>query len=1040
MPSLRQLCEPRESVFNRDRRATVLNLDTFLNGAVDGPSFFEENHFTAGMWTLVERAFRHLAGGDAGSSIFHLSQAMGGGKTHSMIALGLLARDPQLRRDVLGEKDPAPRLATTRVVGFNGRSTDAPGGIWGTLANQLGHATRSTEHNTSAPGPTAWKELLGQAPLIVFLDEIPPYLAYVSENPHAIPGAAVVTATLANLFVAVAESANVCLVMSDLAGTNYASGQDALNAAVQKAQREIVAEAKRTAVPITPVSEKGEELYHILRKRIFKTTAPEADVEQVAGAYRESLQTAVGMGLTTTSPESVHASLRDTYPFHFGFTDLFGKFKENDGFQQTRGIIRLMQILVAEIWTKGKADTLKLIHPYDLDFNVDEIASELGAINNKLNSAIAHDIADHGRSEAEQIDASNGTSDSSDATKLLLLASLSTTGVEKGLRQNSLIDFLQQPGRDLSKFKTDVLDKLGTRAWYLHSSSDGRLFFKDQQNLAAKLQSLSQSLHAQVVDEELKRRLSAILSPSIKDCYQSAAVFPPLDEVQLEQDKTTLIVVRPGGNANQLPISPEWQAWWQQQPFKNRVLFLTGSRDIFQRLVDCARQVRALDDIRQELEAENLPANDPQLVALDTLESRVGLQFTAALKEAFDHLVYPSINNSLRSTGVDLAFAENQSVEATVKHTLESANKFTLQIADDSFRRRVETKLFGGDESKTVLWSDLKRAAATRTDWPLHKPSALEDLKTQAVDRGHWRIEGNNHIRRGPFPPPEPEVSITRTSSDESTGQTFLKIEPLNASALVYEVGDATPTRHSSPVPTPARFEATALRYKFLAFEPQDMTRNSPVKEWTAKILLKHQLHHCGDHYEVELLALPASGTIAVRYTTDGSAPTGSGAATYDGIFRVPENCRVVSAVAVSAEFGTASESVRIHIPQRGEERPAIDPAQPARWNKPTKRDDTAGVWDLIARLDQATAITSLNIGLIAESADGFQTVDFSGALEGGYQATTLKETASRMQDIVGTGAKLRLTIGVLSFPTGQALLDWLRALNQPFDSDFVSQ
>jgi hypothetical protein len=148
----------------------------------------------------------------------------------------------------------------------------------------------------------------------------------------------------------------------------------------------------------------------------------------------------------------------------------------------------------------------------------------------------------------------------------------------------------------------------------------------------------------------------------------------------------------------------------------------------------------------------------------------------------------------------------------------------------------------------------------------------------------------------------------------------------------------------------------------------------------------------------------------------------------------------VVSAVAVSAEFGTASESVRIHIPQRGEEHPAIDPAQPARWNKPTKRDDTAGVWDLIARLHQATAITSLNIGLIAESADGFQTVDFSGALEGGYQAATLKETASRMQDIVGTGAKLRLTIGVLSFPTGQALLDWLRALNQPFDSAFVSQ
>lgn len=1039
MPSLRQLCEPRESVFNRDRRATVLSLDTFLKGEVDGPSFFEENHFTAGMWTLVDRAFRHLGGGDAGSSIFHLSQAMGGGKTHSMIALGLLARDPQLRRDVLGDKDPAPRLATTRVVGFNGRNTDAPGGIWGTLARQLGHENRSTEHNTSAPGPNAWKELLGTQPLIVFLDEIPPYLAYVSDNPHAIPGIAVVTATLANLFVAVAEANNVCLVMSDLAGTNYASGQNALNAALLRAQGEINAEARRTAVPITPVSENGDELYHILRKRIFKANAAEAEVTRVAESYSDSLRAAAGMGLTTTAPESVRASLLETYPFHFGFSDLFGKFKENEGFQQTRGIIRLMQILVADLWTKGRADSMELIHPYDLDFNVNEIASELGAINNQLNAAVAHDIADQGRSEAEQIDTSNGTSDASDASKLLLLASLSTTGVEKGLRQNSLIDFLQRPGRDLSKFKTDVLDKLGTRAWYLHASSDGRLFFKNQQNLAAKLQSLSQSLHTQVVDDELKRRLGAMLAPSIKDCYQSVAVFPPLDEVQLEQDKTTLVVVRSGGSANQLPISAEWQAWWEQQPFKNRVLFLTGSRDIFQRLVDCARQVRAIQDIRQELESEALPANDPQWVALETLSARVGLQFTAALKEAFDNLVYPSIHNALRPTGVDLAFAENQSVEATIKHTLESANKFTTNITDDAYRRRVESKLFGGEESKTVLWSDLKRAAAVRTDWPLHKPSALEDLKTQSLERGHWRSEGN-YIRRGPFPPPEPEVSIREISTDEATGRTFLKIEPLNASSLTFESGDSIPTRHSSPVPTPARFEATALRYKFLAFDPQDMARNSAPKEWTAKLRLKHQLHHRGDHYEVKLLALPASGSVTIRYTTDGSAPTGSGAATYDESFRVPKDCRVVCAIALSKEFGIASETIRISIPQRGEEEQTIDLTSACRWSKATKRDDTSGVWDLIARLEQNPSVSAFNIALVAESEGGYQVVEFTGAQESGYAAAALKDLGNRLQDIAGTGAKLRLNIGELAFPTGQALLDWLRAVNETFDANHLSQ
>jgi hypothetical protein len=79
--SIHSLCKPRQSVFMADRRATVLSLDTFLKGLVNGPEFFEENFFTNGMLTLVDRAFRHLAGERAGSSVFLLSQAMGGGKT-----------------------------------------------------------------------------------------------------------------------------------------------------------------------------------------------------------------------------------------------------------------------------------------------------------------------------------------------------------------------------------------------------------------------------------------------------------------------------------------------------------------------------------------------------------------------------------------------------------------------------------------------------------------------------------------------------------------------------------------------------------------------------------------------------------------------------------------------------------------------------------------------------------------------------------------------------------------------------------------------
>ena len=1044
--SIHSLCKPRPSVHAADRRATVLNLDTFLKGDVNGSDFFEENYFTHGMLTLVDRAFRHLGGSGAGSSVFLLSQAMGGGKTHSMIALGLLARDPALRNKVLtGDQNPAPTLGPCRVVGFNGRSTDAVGGIWGSIAEQLGKADQFARYVSpllSAPGPEAWKQLLGGEPLVLFLDELPPYLEYAVAVPVGNADLGVVTtAALANLFVAVADMPNVCLVLSDLAGSNFSVGQSRLEDAFNRAVQGITSESRRIAVPITPVNPNGDELYHILRKRLFVQVAPEPEVKKVAEAYREALREAVQMGLTTTSPETLFTRVLDAYPFHPDLRELVGKFKENEGFQQTRGVIRLMQMVVSTLWNSGNANNIDLIHPYDLDLNLDEIASEVRTINPSLSEAIAHDIAHAGDAEVEQIDLANGSSDASDAARLILVASLSTTpGAIHGLREYQLVDCLQRPGRDLSTFKANVLDKLATRAWYLHNSADGRLYFKNQQNLAAKLRSMALSLHTETVDRMLREHLEAYFAPSLRACYQVIKVLPPPDEVQIELEKTTLVIVRPGGQANQLPISADWQAWWAQQQYKNRVLFLTGSRDTFQKVLDSARQTRALQSIEDELRSENTPSDDPQWRALDSLRDRVGLQFTAALKEAFDQIVYPSINSALRATGTDLAFAGNQSGEATLRHTLEGAQKFTTKIDDDSFRTRAEARLFGSAETKVVLWSDFKRAAAVNTNWPLHKLSALDDLKAACLLRGHWREEGN-HVRRGPFPPPVPEVSVRELSvQEESPGYTYLKIEPLHAPAVVFETGDAEPTAASSPVPTPTRFEATALRYRFLAHDPADLARTSPVKDWTAKLRLKYQLHNRGDHFEVELLALPKANSISIRYTTDGSSPTSVGTATYDGPFRVPANCRVVCAMATASEYGLSSETIRITIPQQGAaERPSIDLIAPVRWTQQTKLDDAAAVWDTIGRLEKAGSVMAHDISLTAESADGQQNVEYSGALEGGYDAPAVKAIAQKLQDIVSEGS-LRMAIGSLAFPSGQALLDWLKATNQAFNAAKVRQ
>ena len=1040
--SLQSLCTPRESVFATDRRATVLSLDAYLQGKVDAKSFFEENYFTTGMTTLVDRALRHLGGSQAGSSVFLLSQSMGGGKTHSMIALGLLAQDPELRAKVLGGENPAPKLTAANVIGFNGRNSDAPGGIWGSLADQLGKSQLMADYCSpllKAPGPEAWRQLLGSDPLVLFLDELPPYL----ENAVAVPVGngdlgLVTTTALANLFVAVAEMDNVCLVLSDLAGSSYTRGQGNLQNAFDKATQGITGEAQRIAVPITPVNPNGDELYYILRKRLFATVADEDSIDKIATAYRDALREANNMSLTSTSPETLYTRIKDSYPFHPDLRELVGKFKENDGFQQTRGVIRLMQMIVSSLWKSKTAEKIDLIHPYDLDLNNDEIASEIRTINPSLSEAIAHDIAHSGDAECEEIDIANKSSDASDAAKLVLMASLSTTpGAVPGLREYELIDCLQRPGRDLSTFKANVLDKLATRAWYLHNSADGRLFFKNQQNLAAKLRSTAQSLHIETVDRMLRDHLDDYFKPSLRDCFQTAKILPPRDEVQLEVEKTTLVIIRPGGQANQLPISQDWQDWWAQQQYKNRVIFLSGSKDTYQRVLDAARQTRALQSIEDELRSEQTAADDPQWRALDALRDRIALQFSASLKEAFDQIVYPSINSSLRAAGIDLSFSGNNSGEATLRNTLEGAQKFTTKTDADSFRIKAEARLFGGGD--VVLWSDFKRAAAVNTTWPIHSTSALDNLKEDCHRKDIWREEGN-HVRKGPFPDPDPEVVIRELSVNEE-GSTYLKIEALHAASVVYETGDNDPTPTSTPVPTPTNFEAKALRYRFLAFDPNDMTRRSEIKAWSAKLNIKYDLADRGDHKELTLKAQPNAAGIAIRYTTDGSSPTSAGAATYDGPIRVPTNCRVICAIAVSAEYSLNSETLKVQIPQGGAGNPAqtIDKTAPATWTSNQKLDDSGAVWDFIGRLEKTKQAIAYDINLIAESEDGDVVLDYAGSQPEGYTAEAIKALAEKLQEMVCSGG-LRMTLGKTKFTTGQELLDWLKATQQSFDLNKVSQ
>src|SRR6516225_6972722 len=98
--TVKQLCTPSAVVNSDSLVEQVAQIEDFGSGKVDGRAFFQRNYFTQGLELLVRRGFERLAG-KSEDGAFYLTQAMGGGKTHSLIAFGLLAADPALRREVV---------------------------------------------------------------------------------------------------------------------------------------------------------------------------------------------------------------------------------------------------------------------------------------------------------------------------------------------------------------------------------------------------------------------------------------------------------------------------------------------------------------------------------------------------------------------------------------------------------------------------------------------------------------------------------------------------------------------------------------------------------------------------------------------------------------------------------------------------------------------------------------------------------------------------------------------------------------------------
>jgi predicted AAA+ superfamily ATPase len=101
MQTVRDVCQLQPNALSVKLGDQIEQLDQLITAEGDGTQFFEKTYITQGMQDLIREGLARLAGVST-QGIFHLQQAMGGGKTHLLVGFGLLAKEPVLRKQYCG--------------------------------------------------------------------------------------------------------------------------------------------------------------------------------------------------------------------------------------------------------------------------------------------------------------------------------------------------------------------------------------------------------------------------------------------------------------------------------------------------------------------------------------------------------------------------------------------------------------------------------------------------------------------------------------------------------------------------------------------------------------------------------------------------------------------------------------------------------------------------------------------------------------------------------------------------------------------------
>lgn len=1042
MKNLFKSCTPRPAVLDGTADFVVNLSDLPRLTEADAREFLDSNVLTSGMEMLLSQAFARMAGTGSASGIYKLSESMGGGKTQSMIVAGILARFPHLA-SLVSFRKPLPKAHPDVVAAFTGRATDKK--VWVSLGEALGVKFPVDR----APSEEEWRDALKGRQALILLDELAFYLIHASSQGSKDEGTRAATLAgiaLTTLFGAVRdykECKQTVIVISDLQ-KDWEQGAEELarilksNDMLGSALNSVDNEMSKGAQSIAPVDNTKDELYAILSRRLFKEVNVTAkDKDEIAAAYVDELENA--RSIIDRPTIQIREEIIASYPFHFSTRHLIGHFNDNPGFQKTRDVIRLMATIVRSLWGKGEGVVARhyLLSLENANLNDSNVSSRFIEIKKSLQEALQTDIITHVKALDSETDGLAGR-----CARWIYVSSLSDVR-PKGINEAELAEYLLAPGQSIIGMK-DALKKLYDTCWYIEQFRTGHYFFHRHKNLNAQVNSYTNVCTATDRDTMIEEKLKEMFEPRDKRCYQKLSVLPALDQVQIERDRTTLLILKP---------DTDFQAFFANEKYKNRIAILTAvdQTGIF----NVNKKAGRLWAINQVI--ADLSDDDSQYKKAKETHSGYQTELFIAIKAVFNKFYYPLIDDeqetALISTSLLDGYIDEKSGnriqyrneiagkgEFVIEATLRDANKFQVfapAAGDDKvkvyqpLRNRVETFLFPGTGRTT--WEQIKEGSATKGHILWVESGTLDRMREALLTAGEWREEAGQILK-----PPFDEttgVAIEYSRNKETGEITTTDIKLSHADKLFVREDGVEWKAHGIDAP----LVSDAMLVEFKAVDSRGINKEGRPYRIENSIDLFHVFMDSPTpgNQVVKVKVVPPS-TI-VMYTMGGSDPANSGKVYAPPGVDAPDG----ATVRLHAAKGNVTKDIKFTVPKHtgggGTDDPPINPDIPVVVSGRvfTHLASRSVSYQFLGGLPTESRLQMVQARVIHAATDNTVTLMWNRKSRLEPQGVI---SAFEFLDKQVADGEWSLTFYQLHFNTGKAFLQWQVDTNVCIESSQVTQ